>query len=258
MASLIEEEVYEDIVYLIEITDAVIGGANGIANLQAKQLANRTAWLKANKQDKDATLTALAALVTAADEMIYATGSDTFSTTTLTAFARTLLDDVDAAAMRATLGAQPTGSYQASDATLTALAALVTAADKMIYATGSDTFSTTTLTAFARTLLDDVDAATMKATLGIPTGTLLTDGGHSYSGNGYQKLSSGLIIQWGYSAAGEATFPLSFPNACLNVVVQIVSSGSAFDAGHVNPTFNTTGFTRTIKTVPCRWIAIGY
>lgn len=167
MATLTEQEVYELAVYLIEITDAVIGGANGIANLQAKQLANRTAWLKANKQDKDATLTALAAVVTAADKMIYATGADTFSTTTLTAFARTLLDDVDATAMRATLGAQPAGSYQASDATLTALAALVTAADKMIYSTGSDTFAMTTLTAFARTLLDDPDAEAMRATLGV-------------------------------------------------------------------------------------------
>lgn len=63
-------------------------------------------------------------------------------------------------------GIQPAGSYQSLDATLTALAALTTAADKLIYATGSDTFSTTTLTAFARTLLDDANAATMLVTLG--------------------------------------------------------------------------------------------
>lgn len=81
----------------------------------------------------------------------------------------------------------------------------------------------------------------------------------SYKGsNGYQKLASGLIIQWGYSAPGTATFPIAFPNFCLQVLVQIVSSGSAFDAGHVNPTFSTTGFTRVIQTTACRWIAIGY
>ena len=46
MASLTEAETYETGIYQLEITDPVIGGANGVDNLQAKQLANRTAWLK--------------------------------------------------------------------------------------------------------------------------------------------------------------------------------------------------------------------
>lgn len=46
MAVLGETETYESGIYQLEITDPVVGGANGIDNLQAKQLANRTAWLK--------------------------------------------------------------------------------------------------------------------------------------------------------------------------------------------------------------------
>lgn len=56
---------------------------------------------------------------------------------------------------------------QPIDATLTALAGVTTAADKIIYATGVDTFTTGTLTAFGRSLIDDVDAATARTTLGI-------------------------------------------------------------------------------------------
>lgn len=54
---------------------------------------------------------------------------------------------------------------QPLDTDLTALAALVSAADKMPYATGSGTWSLADLTAFARSLLDDADAATARATL---------------------------------------------------------------------------------------------
>lgn len=57
---------------------------------------------------------------------------------------------------------------QTADATLSGLAALAVAgSDLMVYSTGVDTFATTAITPFARTLLDDVDAATMRSTLGI-------------------------------------------------------------------------------------------
>ncbi len=55
---------------------------------------------------------------------------------------------------------------QPLDATLTALAGLATGANKFPYSTGTDAFSQADLTAFARTLLDDADAATALATLG--------------------------------------------------------------------------------------------
>lgn len=58
----------------------------------------------ANAQPIDATLTALAGVSTSANKLIYATGADLFATADLSAFARTLIDDADAAAARATLG----------------------------------------------------------------------------------------------------------------------------------------------------------
>ncbi|HDS0821383.1 TPA: phage tail protein, partial [Escherichia coli] len=54
MAKLNESAVWEDGIYQLEVSDPVLGGPGGIANRQAEQLANRTAYLKkkAERQDK--------------------------------------------------------------------------------------------------------------------------------------------------------------------------------------------------------------
>jgi hypothetical protein len=46
MANLTETSVYESGIYQIEMTDPIQGGPDGISNLQAKQLGNRTRFLK--------------------------------------------------------------------------------------------------------------------------------------------------------------------------------------------------------------------
>jgi hypothetical protein len=47
MTNLIENEKWEEGIYQLETSDPVVGGPDGIDNLQAKQLANRTKYLKA-------------------------------------------------------------------------------------------------------------------------------------------------------------------------------------------------------------------
>jgi hypothetical protein len=64
---------------------------------------------------------------------------------------------------------------QPLDSDLTAFAALAIAADTLPYGTGSHTLGLTGLSAFIRTLLDDTDAATARATLGVSAVGALDD-----------------------------------------------------------------------------------
>lgn len=52
MANLRETQTWENGIYQIEKTDPVVGGADGISNKQAQQLANRTAYLKQQVENK--------------------------------------------------------------------------------------------------------------------------------------------------------------------------------------------------------------
>lgn len=121
------------------ITDLAIADGGTGASSAADARTNLGLAIGTNVQAYDPGLQSIAAQTTAADKMLYTTGSDVYAVTDLTAFARTLLDDADAATARGTLSAQE------ADATLTSFAAYNS--NGLITQTALDTFIGRTITA---------------------------------------------------------------------------------------------------------------
>jgi len=86
------------------ITDLAVADGGTGASTAADARTNLGVAIGTDVQAYDAGLASIAGLTTAADQTIYATGSDTYAVTGLTAAGRALLDDADAAAQRTTLG----------------------------------------------------------------------------------------------------------------------------------------------------------
>lgn len=78
-----------------------------------------------------------------------------------------------------TAGAAIWVSYQEYSTALASISSLTVTANKILYTTGTDVYSSTALTPFARTILDDADAATVRTTLGL--GTIATQASNAVS-----------------------------------------------------------------------------
>lgn len=93
---------------------------------------------------------------------------------------------------------------------------------------------------------------------------------YSYQYSGYLKLPDGFFIQWGelQSGGGEAvTFPIAFPNYCLNVAATIKGTPGSFeDVVHVALATNTYFdlYTGQVSSnalaggIAVYWFAVGY
>ena len=151
-------------------TLAISDGGTG-ATTAAAAASNLNLAIGTNTQAHSDILDNIAGVTQAANKGVFFDSASTAATFDLTAAGRALLDDADAAAMRQTLAVRPGVEVQAFDTELAALAGLTSAANKLPFFTGSGTASVADLTAFARTLLDDSDAATARGTLGVAIGS---------------------------------------------------------------------------------------
>ncbi|MBP2643951.1 MAG: tail protein [Firmicutes bacterium] len=99
--------------------------------------------------------------------------------------------------------------------------------------------------------------------------------GTALASSGYQKLPSGLILQWGTvdltNGSKDVTFPIPFPNALFRVFVSEVSAeqwGTSFFQVHGPANESKTGFTAksltwngssfSLATADVGYLAIGY
>jgi hypothetical protein len=95
--------------------------------------------------------------------------------------------------------------------------------------------------------------------------------GASLATNGYQKLPSGMIIQWGFASSSGATannlvitLPIAFPGSILNAQGIAVGSSAASLLcqlslmANTTVTFTTVNNGAFVSAQGVRWVAIGF
>lgn len=246
MADLIETVQWEATIYQLETTDPVKGGNDGISNRQAKQLANRTAYLKQQVELK----APLASPIFTGTPKVPTADADTSTTQAAStefvigqaANTVPVMNGIAAVGISKKFARQDhvhpidTSRAPVASPTFTGKPAVPTAAV-------DNNTTQVASTAFVQAQ--------------IAAGHLA-----SKSSNGYQKLPSGLIIQWGYAGTSTAgistTFPITFPNACLAVVA--VSNNNTSNVSIATNITSASTFTLYSASVTpaAYFIAIGW
>ena len=156
------------------------------------------------------------------------------------------LSDLDSAATaRSNLGVAIGSDVQAYDVGLASIAGLNTSADQMIYTTGTDSYATTSLTSFGRSLVDDADASAARTTLGVAIGSDV----QAYDANlptfpsGITATEVGYIN--GVTSGIQTQLDAKAPIFAVNVVT---SSSTAAKDNHYY--LNGSGITLTLPSSP--------
>jgi hypothetical protein len=282
MANLVEADNFDAGVYQLETTDPVMGGPGGVSNSQAQALANRTKYLKGKLDslvitpttppqfDNDTSL--------ATTEFVKRQGLQSADVRVLTG--ATALTAADAG--KTIIG----GSAADFAVTLPAANAFpaggrlevfnVNGGKMTLQRAGADIINTGGQSRLADVL--GVGDSMVLVSNGVSqwyavAGTIpLRDTaafGFSLNANGYQKLPSGLLLQWGRFVTAAATsqsitLPITFPTAKLQHLVSR-SNGSSFpgiavEPSHIFTDLGSIPLTLSVAQsgIGITFIAIGY
>lgn len=123
---------------------------------------------------------------------------------------------------------------QLTTAATSALAGVTPAANMLPYFNSSNSATTTAISDFIKTLLDDGDAATARATLEANAQNCGGIVAASLTENGYVKFANGLILEWGcvnvstpYSGIYQDRFTFPVPQRATYVAVGTVNQNTS-------------------------------
>ena len=169
--------------------------------------------------------------------------------TTKLAILNNLSDLDNAGTARTNLGLVIGTNVQAYDLGLTSIASLTTAADKMLYTDGSDSYAVTGLTSAGRALLDDADASAQRTTLGLVIGTDVAPiAAPAFTGNatavtqsqsdGSTKIATTAYVDTAVAGAGGGGGGYTYSAITANPSPAVISYHYSCGAG--NQTFTIT------------------
>lgn len=152
---------------------------------------------------------------------------------------------------------------------LKALISTTPAADKIPYFTGTSDAALTTLSSFARTILDDTSASAVRSTIGANAQNCGGIVAANLAENGYAKWANGLIIQWGKADVGSNEQTIKFNIAYTSFYEGVCTDNGNFTLGEnaiwcfikdTNSQFKTGGYWPKEKAFSggiVHWISVG-